>query len=262
VTSTHRIGASFFLFLMLLLPGMPARGENGSGLLKDGIDAFRRGYLTWDLASLTRAATSFQKACAIHCGSPETHYWLGVARFHILLHRRSDSKQDLTTPEFKTLARAVEAPLKEVIRLDKANAESHAILGTVTGMEIARGTRSRFWGGRSLTKHQRLAVEYGENNPRVQYLLGVSTIQGREDPESAKKGLPILLKAESLFARERNADRPPLQPCWGYDHCLVFIGRAYRCLGDPDTAKEYFEKALKVNPSSQLAERELQSSER
>jgi tetratricopeptide (TPR) repeat protein len=261
VTSTHRFGATSFFLLLLLLPGIPARGENGSSLLKLGIDEFRRGYRTWDLASLIRAASSFQKACDAHSGSPEAYYWLGVARFHILLHRRNDSERALTTSEFEALVKDVQGPLKQALSIDKTNPESHAILGSVIGMEIARHARSRFWGGRALKKHQSLALKYGEDNPRVQYLLGVNTIEASKGLDGVKNGLAILLKAESLYAREKEEDCPPLQPRWGYDHCLVFIGRAYRSLADPGTARQYFEKALKINPSSRLAERELRSLE-
>jgi len=210
---------------------------------------------------MTRAAASFEKACEVHPGSPEAYYWLGADRFHILLHHRSDAEGALPTPEFKALTRGIHEPLEKLIRIDNTNAESHAILGTVIGMEIAQGARSRFWGGRALQKHQRLAVEYGENNPRVQYLLGVSTFQGGKGRESAERALSMLLKAETLFAQEEASDPPPQAPRWGYDHCLVFIGRAYRRLGEPEHAEKYFANALTVNPSSRLAERELASLE-
>lgn len=246
------------LFLPILV-NSAAHAE--SDALKMGIEQFRAGYEAWDAAQLIEAASTLESACGPDSAGPSGCYWLGVARFHVLLHRRSQAEGPLPDEEFEPLADAVHESLENALDIDAEDAESHAILGTLLGMEIAQGTRSGFWGGRALQKHHKLALQYGADNPRVQYLLGVSRIRANKGPEIEEEGLQALLKAELLFVEERGSERSDLLPDWGYDQTLLFIGETYRDRGMKDTARAYFNKALEVNPARERARRGLRSLE-
>lgn len=245
--------------LLIVLLGTLARGEPEADPLSTGVSQFRSGYNQWDLNLLTNSVNSFQKACTINSTSPEPYYWLCVARFHILLHQTNQSDVNFKESEFKKLAGELEKDLKVSIQIDGKNSETHAMLATLIGMRIAGGLQSPFWAGFSLQKHKRLATDHDEYNPRVKYLLGVNTIKGQKGPDGLKKGLKLLLQAETLFKHEQEEPRSRMQPAWGYDHCLVFIGRAYQELNQIDDAEKYYKKALMINPSCKLAERELEA---
>ena len=54
----------------------------------------------WDLSRFKKAADIFQNACTTHPDSYEAHYWLGAARFHIILHRLGDETKPVASNRF------------------------------------------------------------------------------------------------------------------------------------------------------------------
>jgi len=72
-------------------------------------------------------------------------------------------------------------------------------------------------------------------------------------PAHWQAALQTLLKAEKLFEAEAKTTAGPLDPRWGYDSCLTFLGRTYEVLGQPTEAVEYFRKALAMHPADHLA---------
>jgi len=60
-----------------------------------------------------------------------------------------------------------------------------------------------------------------------------------------------------LFGTEAKATAAPLDPRWGYDSCLTFLGRTYELLGQRKEAADYFRKALAMHPADHLAKEGL-----
>jgi hypothetical protein len=150
------------------------------------------------------------------------------------------------------------AALEIAVKLDERHAESHALLGTLYGMKIdgslLRGARF----GPRVAKHQKKAMEFGAQNPRVRYLLGTCQFHTATKASAQREALTTLLLAESLFAAEAQRAGGPLEPRWGRSSCLTFIGRTYELLGQRMEAADYFRKALAEHPADHVAKEGLE----
>ena len=93
--------------------------------------------------------------------------------------------------------------------------------------------------------------------PRVQYLLGMCQFHTANKPAEWQAALQTLLKAEKLFEAEAKTIAAPLDPRWGYDSCLTFLGRTYELLGQRKEAVDYFRKAVAMHPADHLAKEGL-----
>ena len=91
----------------------------------------------------------------------------------------------------------------------------------------------------------------------MRYLLGACQFQTAKKAGAWQEALTNLLAAEKLFAAEAQRASGPLEPRWGHDSCLTFIGRTYECLGKPVEAAAYFRKALLEHPTDHLAKEGL-----
>lgn len=242
--------------LMVAVAAASAVAADPGAALTDGVDAFRAGYRARDLSALERAAELFEAAGR---ETPEAHpprYWLAVARFHLLLYRdEGDAPPDTDT--FRRLVREARAALDEALAADATDAEAHAMLSIVTGMQIRRAPARAPWLGPSVMRHRGEALRHGAENPRVQYLVGAGHLRARDSRRGASAALPHLQRAEALYEAEGARGRGPLEPDWGRDHCLAFIAQAYRRLEEPGLAERYCRRALELNPDNGLARRTL-----
>jgi len=228
-------------------------------LIETGIGQFNAGYGAWDRAQFAEAAEIFQQACTKQPDSYEAHYWLGAARFHIVLHRLGDKGNPANPAERRRLIGEAAAPLKRAVKLNGHDSESHALVGTLIGIQIAANPRSALWLGPKTTYHKRHALRNDPENPRAYYLIGTSYFNAPGILGGREKGLKFLLKAESLFIEESKKPPHPMQPTWGYSSCLTFIGRTYQDMGRAKQAETYFRKALSVNPQDKLAQKGLKA---
>jgi TolA-binding protein len=97
----------------------------------------------------------------------------------------------------------------------------------------------------------------GAKNPRAQYLLGTCQFHMAKKPAKLREALATFLEAEKLYEAEAKAPAGPLEPRWGYDTCLTFIGRTYEQLGEGAKAADYYRKALARHPADHLAKEGL-----
>ena len=58
---------------------------------------------------------------------------------------------------------------------------------------------------------------------------------------------------EKLYEAEVKVAAAPLEPRWGRETCLTFIGRTYETLGQKPEAAEYYRRALALHPAEFLA---------
>jgi len=155
------------------------------------------------------------------------------------------------------MAQAVKV-LRQALELRPDDSETHALLSTVYGLQIADSPASALWRGPKVLRHRRLALASNPRNPRMYYLQGMSAFHAPGFFGGEKKALDLLLKAEALFEDPPSGPRDPIAPTWGYDNCLVFIGACYLELGDTNAAEAYYGKALSVNPRHGIAAEGLQ----
>jgi tetratricopeptide (TPR) repeat protein len=244
--------------IWFLLSACLARAnENSDQLMAAGVKEFTAAYKDWDGRRFGAAAELFRQATTNAPPSCTNYYWLGAAEFHRMLQLRSVPVPPTSTLAADAAMDAALSALETAVKLDEQHAESHALLGTLYGMKIngnlLRGARfgPRVW------KHQKKAMEFGAQDPRVLYLLGTGQFHTATKPSARHEALATLLSAERLFATEAQRPGGPLEPRWGRSSCLTFIGRSYELLGQRAQAADYFRQALAAHPSDHVAKEGL-----
>ena len=244
-----------FFTMLLLLAAPVARADSAADkLTMAGIAEFTNAYQAWDGARFVKADNLFQQACTNATATVTNYFWLGAGEFHRML-------QLLGLPEGKTNKLAAEAALDaavdaltQAVKLDASHAESHALLGTLYGMKISDNWLRAVWLGPRVQNEQELALAAGGKNPRVKYLLGMSQFYTAMRNASQREALTNLLAAENFFEAEAKTPAAPLDPRWGHDSCMTFIGLSYEKLGQRAEAEVYFRKALALHPQDGLAQ--------
>ncbi len=247
-----------WLPFLILLPAVLAQADNRADKVATaGVEEFIAAYQAWNGARFAVAAELFREACTNAPGSSTNFYWLGAAQFHRMLQLQ-------TLPSWRTNQTAADAAmdtaivaLNTAVKLNKRDAESHALLGTIYGMKI-RGNlfrAARF--GPRVQAHRNKAMQVGANNPRVRYLLGTCQFHTAKEPAAQREALASFLAAEKLFRAEAQRAAGPLEPRWGYSSCLTFIGRTYELLGERTKAEGYFRRAVAEHPADHVAKEGL-----
>jgi len=242
----------------MLLPAVLAQADNRvNKLAAAGVTEFTAAYQAWDGARFAAAAELFRRATTNAPANATNFYWLGAAQFHRMLQLQTASGNRTNKTAARAALDAAVDALTVAVKLDESHAESHALLGTLYGMKIngnlLRGARF----GPRVARHQELALKHGKSNARVQYLLGMCQFHTANKPAEWQAALQTLLKAEKLFEAEAKTTAAPLDPRWGYDSCLTFLGRTYELLGQRKEAVDYFRKALALHPADHLAKEGL-----
>jgi len=247
-----------WLLLLILLPAVWAQAEDRvNRLAAAGVAEFTAAYEAWDGARFVAAAELFRQACTNAPGSSTNFYWLGAAQFHRMLQLQTLPAPRTNQPAIDAAMDAALAALNTAVELNERDAESHALLATLYGMKIDGGTLRALRFGPRVAKHQKKALEFGSENPRVRYLLGTGQFHTAKSAAAQHEALATLLAAEKLFVSEAQRPAKPLEPRWGYSSCLTFIGRTYELLGDRARAEDYFRRALARQPSDDLAKQGL-----
>ena len=231
--------------------------ENSDRLTVAGIREFTAAYQTWDGTRFGAAAELFRQASTNTTATATNFYWLGAAQFHRLLQLQNSSANPTNQPAADAPMEEALAALTTAVKLDGRYAESHALLATLYGMKINGSVLRAAWYGPRVAKHQKQAMEFGADNPRVRYLLGMCEFHTAKNPAAQREALATLLAAEKLFAAETQRTAGPLEPRWGHSSCLTFIGRTYELLGQRAEAAEYFRKALAEHSADHLAKEGL-----
>jgi len=249
---------SRWLSILILFTALAAQADGRADQLTvAGIAEFTAAYQAWDGQRFSAATEIFRQATTNASASCTNYYWLGTAQFHLMLQLQNIAPNPTNAPAAEAAMDAAVEALKTAVKLDERHAESHALLGTLYGMKINGSVLRAAWFGPRVAKHRGKAMESGAHNPRVQYLLGMCQFHTAKKPAAWREALTTLLAAEELFAAEAEVTRGPLDPRWGYDSCLTFIGRTYELLGQRKEAADYFRKALAVHPADHLAKEGL-----
>ena len=239
------------VFILIWLTSLPVRAESAADQLTGtGIAEFTAAYQAWDGGRFAAASERLRQASTNASATVTNFYWLGASEFHRMLQLRGNATN--TSAADAALESAI-AALTAAVKLDENHAECQALLGTLYGMKINGNLLRAAWFGPRVAKHQSGALKTGAGNPRVQYLLGMCQFHTAKKLAAWQEALTTLLGAEKLFEVEAKTAAAPLDPRWGYDSCLTFIGHTYELLGQRKAAGEYFSRALAMHPADHLA---------
>lgn len=243
------------LILIGFLAILSAQARAASNdLCAAGVAEFTVAYRAWDGTRFAAAAELFRRATTNAPANATNLYWLGTAHFHRMLQLQNAPANRTNEAAAKVALDAAVDALTLTVKLDEHHAESHALLGTLYGMKINGSLLRGVKFGPRVARHQELALKHGASDPRVQYLLGMCQFHTADKAAEWKTTLQTLQKAEKLFEEEAKTSAAPLDPRWGYDSCLTFIGRAFERLGKRNEAADYFRKALAMHPADHLAQ--------
>lgn len=224
---------------------------------RQGILEFEQAAEAWDGAAFAKASATLAGAASANTSAWLPHYWLAVARFHEVLHGEHTPGVSTAAADRKKAREACEKALEAALRLRPEDAELHAMLGTLHGMRIASDKMSALWLGPKAVQHRDTALEKGGENPRVQYLAGMSYLHGPSILGGTPAAVKALSKAAALFATEAGKAAEPGAPRWGRVNCLAFLGRAQRMSGDTLAAEKSLRAALALDPADRIALAEL-----
>jgi tetratricopeptide (TPR) repeat protein len=246
------------ILLVLFVVRIARADSDADKLTVAGIAEFTNAYQAWDGTGFLKAASLFQQACTKDSATGTNYYWLGTAEFHRVLQLLGLPPSSANKLAARAALEAAMDALTQALKRDNCHAESHALLGTLYGLKISDDLLRAVWLGPGVQREFKLALAAGPNNPRVRYLLGMSQFYTALRTSSRHEALTNLLAAEKLFEAEAKTPAAPLEPRWGFDSCLTFIGLSYEKLEQRACAEKYFREALAIHPHDGLAQAGLQ----
>lgn len=212
----------------------------------------RRAIRTWDFAAMTTGAGRLAAVETRGDADDEyrQQYWRGVALLHAVFYARESTGDEEIRSRGNALRNEALAALEQAVALRKDSADAQAAMAALLGMSIQAGnwlTALRL--GPRLMRHQR-AAEQAAPNPRAMYLLGVGELRGGREAGRLESARKMLLEAVALFEAEQEIPAArDLEPRWGYDHALMFLGDVCLLQGRPEEASAWHEQARNVNPN-------------
>ena len=138
--------------------------------------------------------------------------------------------------------------LRSIVKSRPRDAEVHALLGSVYGLQIARSSVKGMLLGRRVSGALDEAAALGPDNPRVALVQGISAFNtppmfgGGTD-----KAERLLRQSLDRFAREP-ANRP--WPNWGRFDAHAWLGQTLLRKGDRAGARAEYDRALALAPGS------------
>ena len=156
---------------------------------------------------------------------------------------------DVPDRERKDLLDDAVAHLQQIVKKNQRDAEAHALLGSVYGLQIAESpvVRGMTLGPRASAALDR-ASEIDGTNPRILLLEGVAAFN---TPAmfggGTNKAEQFLRRSLERFAAEP-ADKP--WPNWGRFDAHVWLGQALVERGDRTGARAEYDKARTLAPNS------------
>ena len=147
--------------------------------------------------------------------------------------------------------------LEKAMELKPSWGEPYALYASLLGFEIALDWNKAMTLSSEIYEFFGKAFDLEPNNPRINLMKGSSDLYTPEEYGGGPNvAIGTLSKAVKLFEEENIKN--PLEPSWGKEEALTFLGMAYMQKGDNDKAREFYLKALEVNPEFGLAKDNLE----
>jgi len=144
------------------------------------------------------------------------------------------------------LADEAESTLRTNLDARDDDVEAHALLGAVYGMKIG----SSMWRGITIGRRASRAFDEAravdEGNPRFLLLKGLDVYHRPERFGGGLERAERWFRSAVGFFAAQPSDAP--WPHWGRRDAHAWLGRTLARLGDPDAAREQYERALAIEP--------------
>jgi tetratricopeptide (TPR) repeat protein len=204
--------------------------------------ALDRGIYLKGPETLVQARAQFEALSKAEPGSARLHYWVALADWR-LVPRFQDAKQA------ERFCKDGLEHADQALKLDPKLAEALALKSALQALSLRFDPGSTMTVGLELETNMRRALEMAPDNPRILLLDGINTLHkptfvgGGADKAFAK-----LSKASQLFAAESASDSTA--PVWGRQDAFIWAGRSAMTLKNYGAAREFYDRALELNPAN------------
>lgn len=220
----------------------PIFAQSADSLIISGRQMLQVGESASDLDAMYAARATFERTLADAGLAAWSHYYLALADYRIAGLLSEESK-DQASEHLKV---AVEH-LKKATEIDPQAAEAYALLSSVYGLQVGLSPMKSMFIGPKVGKAVQKAKQIAPDNPRVVLSAALNDFNTPEMFGGSKeKGLQGFQRAVELFAQQEPTDS--IQPVWGHREAYAWLGIAYQDLGELESARAAFEKALEIDP--------------
>lgn len=207
------------------------------------LERLERAHITGDIQGLTDARAELRRWMAEPLAEREqqqVRYAIAYANWRLLAHpdlRDHDDRDDWGDE-------AVEL-LRENLEADDGDIESHALLGSVWGMQITSMWSAMRLGGRA-SEALDAAQALDGSNPRFLLLKGIDLFHRPERFGGGAERAEAWFRSAAGFFDAQPAGQP--WPDWGRPDAYAWLGRTLERLGDEAAARKSYEQALAIEP--------------
>ena len=243
----RRIVAAALVSVVCLAAAAPVAASDFQDAWPGLLERVERAYVQGDSPEMRAVRTALETLLDTDLSDRDR----SIARYTIayLDWRLFTIPESVPADERDALLGEVVALLTEDVADNEGNAESHALLASVYGMQIGSSAWRGMILGMRASRSSARASELEPANPRVLLLDGVGTLHtpamfggGEEEAEA------LLHRAVRAF-RTEPADRP--WPRWGLIDAYAWLGQIMVRRGDLRAARRYYMLALEIEPEFQ-----------
>lgn len=239
---SRRIAATAAVCAALVLPAAPVAAAAGfDETFPALIDRLERAYVLGDAPELLAVRADLRDLLEAGLTDGQrsiTRYTVAYVNWRLFSIPDSvpaDDRAALLEDAVTLLTRDLEA--------DDGNAESHALLASVYGMQIDSAWKGITLGRRASRASAR-AFELAPGNPRVLLQDGVGKLHTPGMFGGGADRAEALLRQALAAFRTEPPDRP--WPGWGLIDAYAWLGQISARRGDAAAARRYYEQALDV----------------
>jgi len=235
---------TIFLILATTICNWAREPSNTEGMFVQGKAMLQEAINTWNLQQMMAARNLFERLLAdsSHCNL--AHYYVALCDLRIF--HQSLQKEDKDQAK-RYIENGIEH-METAVENDPVFAEGLALLSTLYGNKIGLNPFSGMTLGPKSGKAIEKAFELAPENPRVSFIAGQSAFYTPKMFGGGKdKARKHLLKAVECF--QTFQPEQAIDPDWGEEEAYTFLGLVANDEDSYGEAKQYFEKALEINPN-------------
>ncbi|MGC8595577.1 MAG: tetratricopeptide repeat protein [Candidatus Kryptoniota bacterium] len=217
-------------------------------LIVQGKNLTEEGYITWDKDKMLRGYAILNRACITSPGNKFAVYYTAYAAYRLIIYGMV-TKQDGIYDQFAHIA---DESTKRLTEKYTSWSEPYSLLAAIYGIEIAHNWLKGPILGPKSDQLLKEAISSDSTNPRAYLILGISKLNAPSlFGGSVDQAIEYFTKSIALYEREKSdKDRPnSLNPDWGYEDALAWLGLAYEKKGRLADALKVYEKALQSRPN-------------
>ena len=247
------IATAFVVFCLIFFP-LTGIGNDIHQKVNKAKAELQEGVNSWSVEKIKAAKDMFLNLLLTEKSeNAYLHYYIALCNYRLVTYEISENLTD----EARMNTADAQKHLEKAMELKSTWGEPFALYASMLGMEIALDWNKAMTLGMEINEYFGRAFELDPENPRINLLKGSSDLYTPAEygggPDVA---IGSLTQAVDLFEKENVQD--PLEPSWGKEEALTFLGMAYMQKGDKNKARELFLKALEVNPEFGFAKDNLE----